>query len=188
MTDYLAVITEEQRRELLRYLEDRRGSYIAKMVVLGAMLLFTTMASLPVYLGYVDSRQISYRPKGSFHRVEVAYAPPVLLIIFICLLIYGFGRYFGPTSAISRVRRCDITCSRIIVSGKSPDNGKHPYYVYGSDGVKYCCPVYLDYRDVSPGSTMIGVSAARGKNFAMADPAAAPKVDASVQRRLPPGL
>ena len=39
MTDYIAVITEEQRRELLRYLEDRRGSYNAKVVVCGVALL-----------------------------------------------------------------------------------------------------------------------------------------------------
>ncbi|MBQ5335371.1 MAG: hypothetical protein J6Z45_05425 [Oscillospiraceae bacterium] len=188
MTDYMAVITENQRRELLKYLEDRRGSYLAKTVVCGAALLITTMLSLPVYFGILDRRAVSYTPRGSFRTYRVAYAPPVLLFAFIVLLIYGFGRYYGPTSPISRVRRCDYTCARIIVSGKSPDNGKYPYYVYDSNGVKYCCPVYLDYRDAAPGSTMIGAAVSSGRRYAMADTAAPPKVDESVQRRLPPGL
>lgn len=188
MTDYIAVITEEQRRELLRYLEDRRGSYNAKVVVCGVALLVTTLLSLPVYLGYVDSRTVSYRPKGKLTSVELAYFPPVLLIIFICLLIRGFGRYFGPTSPISCVRRCDYSCARILVGSKAPDTGRHPYYINGMDGVRYCCPVYLDYKYANAGGTMIGVVTSHGRCYAMADSTAAHEADASVQRRLPPGI
>jgi hypothetical protein len=112
----------------------------------------------------------------------------ILIIVFICLVIGGIGRHYGPTSPISCVRRCDYKCGRIVLSGKSPDRGKHPYSVTATDGNTYCCPVYLDYRDVRTGSTMIGIVTEHGKCYAMKDLTAPPQLDASVQRRLPPGL
>ena len=183
-----AVISEEQRRELLRYLEDRRGGYLAKLAVCGIATLFFGVLSAPVFLGLVKSSVISYRPRGSMHDVELSFVAVILLIIFVCLWIGGIGRYYGPTSPISCVRRCDYKCGRIVVTGKAPDRGRHPYYITAMDGNSYCCPVYLDYKDVRTGSTMTGIVTGRGKCYAMADLTAPPVQDPSVQRRLPPGL
>ncbi|MBQ3940617.1 MAG: hypothetical protein II723_05845 [Oscillospiraceae bacterium] len=183
-----AVITEAQRRELLRYLEDRRGGYMTKLVCFGVGALFFSVLSIPVFLGVVKPSALTYTPRGSLHRVELSYVAVILIVVFICLAVGGIGRYYGPTSPISCVRRCNYQCGRIIVAGKSPDRGKHPYSITASDGNTYCCPVYLDYKNVRSGSTMVGVVTGYGKCFAMADTEAMPPEDSSVQRRLPPGL
>ena len=89
-----AVISEEQRRELLRYLEDRRGGYLAKLAVCGIATLFFGVLSAPVFLGLVKSSVISYRPRGSMHDVELEAKmndPDAMVFDSICEEVFGDG-------------------------------------------------------------------------------------------------
>lgn len=157
-------LTGEQYEALLRYLEDRRGKYMAVLVtdVLGMVL--TALPAAMVLWRLLDENAGFGIPKKLFHA---AVAFVLLSILLIMLLAHGWQVYYGRRSPYACVKRLAFTVSAVTVRKLLPDTGKHPYKINCTDGMTYICPVYLDYKDAKVCAQMLGICMDYGARYIM---------------------
>ena len=161
MNHYALWLTDEQKQVILKYIQDRRYSYMISMYILFFLTIFINFYSFPVWFRIfhdirLDADDFEFLSYSIFSLIA-------LLVVFL----KGIGITFGKNSDYDCLKRDQYKLEFYGFGGKLPDTGKHPYYVKDSSGTEYICPLFLDYKKAGQESTLICVMLANGKNYAL---------------------
>ena len=158
-------LTGDQYEALLRYLDDRRGKYMAVLVTDVIGMVLTALPAAMVFWRLLDPNAGFGIPKIIFKAAVVFLLLSLLLPI---LLVHGWQVYYCRKCPYRCVKRLAFTVSVVTVRKPEPDSGKHPYKITCTDGCTYICPVYLDYKQAKICGQMLGICTDYGARFAMA--------------------
>lgn len=161
MNHYALWLTEEQKQIILKYIQDRRYNYMIGMYTLFFLTFFINLYIFPVWFRIfhdirLDADDFEFLSYGVFS-----------LIASLIAFLKGIGIIFGKHSDYDCLKRDQYQLDFCEFSEKLPDTGKHPYYVKDISGTEYICPLFLDYKKAGKGSTLICVTLANGKNYAL---------------------
>ena len=181
-TDFCRLrLASEKEEIILKYIKERRytfmlGFYISLAVsVLGFVpaLLDLRMAmngDTLLSLPEMDVPMLAagiLRRRGRYYAGELFFGWCAFVLLALILFIQGIGKIFGPGSDYHCFIKQKYAFGTMRVSGKAPDTGKHPYYVYDQHGDPCICPVFLDYRNVNIGDEMFCVLLDNGKRYVL---------------------
>lgn len=159
-------LTGRQYEILLEYLDNRRAKFMAVLItdVIGLVLTFVPAAMTFWALTHRDS---GIGIPNVFLKLSVGFLAMALFLP--ALLAHGWQVHYGCRSPRSCIRRMAFSVSFVTVRKLGPDTGRHPYQIVCTDGITYCCPVYLDYKDAKICAQMLGICTDAGSHFIMKD-------------------
>ncbi len=88
-------------------------------------------------------------------------------LIFLILLKYGYGRFYGKGSDHDCLKEQKYAFGTMLLERKAKDMGKHPYCVYDTEGNEYICPTFRDYRTPTHGERMFCAILDNGSRYAI---------------------
>ncbi len=157
-------LSEQLEETLGKYIADRRYKHMMTMYLSGIV----GIGLIPFAVWELEDIR-AHRLYHRRNRESVLILCIIFLVTFLVLFIKGIGSVFGRGSDFDCVKHQKYRFGTFRVGGKRSDSGQHPYYVCDADGNEFCCPVYLDYKKVNFGDTMICVLLDNGKAYAMRD-------------------
>ena len=161
-------ISEQQRMQIMRYLDDRRSKFMIRMICSGALALLLTVPALIDAATLFHTKILIFQPSFANRRTGlIAFLWFFLLIVFLVHFALGVQRYFGGHSPLAEMRSYRYTVRKIILSSKEEDKGVHPFVIHDVTGEQYTCPVYLDYKHAEKGEHLIGIVTDHGGHFAL---------------------
>ena len=168
-----AGLTETQFQHIIEYLEEERSKHMQKLYVsVGGSILL----AIP---GFVTLSSLQYAKKvGMTGHAGNRFSDAAFLAWLVCvgativLFLTGYQKKFGKMALINRFKREEFTCEYITVGGISGSEGRPPYLMRDTNGVDYYVPVYLEFKQMKPGASAIGIYMATGsERFAVHDTA-----------------
>ena len=170
-------LTQEQKQLLTEYIKDRRFPYMARLCCLFGLTVLMFLTFLP------DLLRLYYNPESweeswsapAWAKESGYYALPIL---FFCLWIasvcwflkefrQGIGKAFWKNSDYDCLLHDNYQLDFRECAGKQPDSGKYPYFVSDSDGNRYQCPVFLDWKHAQKGDTLLCITLKNGQKYAL---------------------
>lgn len=161
MNHYALWLTEDQKQIVLKYIQDRRYTYMISMYVLFFMTVLVNLYSFPVWFRIFHGIGLD---ADDFEFLSYAV---FTLLASLAVFLKGIGITFGRHSDYDCLKRDQYQLDFREFDGKLPDTGKHPYYVRDIQGTEYICPLFLDYKKAEQGSTLLCVTLANGKRYAL---------------------
>ncbi len=181
-TDFCRLRLASEKEEIfLKYVKDRRYTFMiclyisVAISVLGLIPTILFLQTVPhgeriLSLPQTDLPMLAagiFRVRGRSYVAELFFGWCAFVLLALILFIQGIGRIFGPGSDYHCFMKQKYAFGTMRVSGKAPDTGKHPYYVYDQYGAPCICPVFLDYRNVNAGDEMFCVLLDNGKRYVL---------------------
>ena len=178
-------LDEEQEQTLIGYIKSRRYRTMLSLYTSIAYLVGTAP------LAYVDLLALLQKGTGRYSSVlsQAALTAGGLLrhhyhhsrhvdgelfflwigvaVFLLITFLRGYGRVFGKNSDLDCVKNGKYSYELRPFGGKSPDKGKHPYYLMDGTGTAYLCPVFLDYKNAAPDRELLCVHLDNGNRFAL---------------------
>lgn len=161
MTHYALWLTEEQKNSILKYIQDRRYSYMISMYAVFLLTTAMLLTALPTFLMIVTGHS------SWLDNLEILTYCAIVMIFSVSMFLRGIGKIFGKNSDYDCLKQDNYQLDFLEFGDKLPDTGKHPYYVKDKFGNHYICPIFLDYRNARQGSTLICIALSNGKKYAL---------------------
>lgn len=175
-----AILTEEQAEIIIKYIRDRRYSFMVRMIaalvvaVLGLPLAVLEAQELfgSLERGVQGGAQLlafRYRRRRRYRRGSLVAFWIICVFIGVTMFLQGIGKKFGIGSDLDCMLQKKYICEKKAFGAKSADAQKHPYFLIDEDNNSYYCPIFLDWKKAEPGNCLICVTLSNGNRYALLD-------------------
>ncbi len=167
-----AGLTEDQYQKIITFLDELRSKHMHKMYVsIGGSILLT----IP---GLITLSSLQYSDKLNMEQhAGNLFSDAAFILWLICLgatlvlFLTGYQKYFGSRALVNRFKRQEFSCTFVKVGQMSGSEGRPPYLMKDTAGTDYYVPLYLDFKQMKPGETAVGIfMTGGGERFAVSIP------------------
>lgn len=169
-----AGLTETQFQRIIDFLDEERSKYLHKMYISIGGTILLAIPGLVTLSNMQYSKAVGMDGHAGNRFSDAAFILWVLCAVTSVVLFFsGYQSKFGPRALINRFKRQEFTCDYVTVAMLSGGEGRPPYLMKDMLGTDYYVPVFLDYKQMKPGSTAIAVyMTSGGERFAVHDTSA----------------
>ncbi len=158
MKNYQMWLKEEQKEQVLKYIQERRYQHMITMYCVGIVALLFSI------FNFLDMK---YTKIGFIYDTNLVSYWLLSTLITLVMFLQGIGKIFGKNSDYDCVKKDNYTLNIRKFAGKKPDTGKHPYFVEDFYGNSYQCINFLDWKHAHDGDMLICIELKNGKKYAL---------------------
>jgi len=158
MQNYQMWLNEKQKRDILKYINERRGQH---MITMYCMIIIAVIFNL---INFFDMK---YTKLGIIYNSNLVSYWVISTVMALVMFLQGIGKIFGKNSDYDCIKKDHYTLNMRKFAEKKPDSGKHPYFVDDFYGNTYQCINFLDWKRAHNGDMLICIELKNGQKYAI---------------------